>query len=152
MVLWYTPEHTSKHEKDKGKSPNIFKTHRDEIVIPLTKKKYLGQTPRAGHGILEEGAGPSSRIITTRFRLGTSATRDVPSPEGKGRIRAYSASVLVNTGTRAPPSTEVLAASLSSGMEEVSTDWVRTDCRGNSGRSLEVLDPSPCATAPSRVA
>ena len=77
MVLWYTPEHKKhkekswsygilqKHKKHKGKSPSTFKTHWDEIVVPLTKKKYPGQTPRAGHGTLERGAGASSRIIMT---------------------------------------------------------------------------------------
>ena len=78
-------------------------------------------------------------------RLGTSATRDIPSPKGTRRIRASSAGVPGEIGTRAPPpSAEVLTASLGSGMEKGSTGWGRTDCRGDSGRSLGIQDPSCC--------
>ena len=52
-------------------------------------------------------------------RLGTSATRDIPSPEGTRRIRASSAGVPGEIGTCAPPpSAEVLTASLGSGIKE----------------------------------
>ena len=83
-------------------------------------------------------------------RLGTSVTKDIPSPEGIRRIPASSAGVLGEIWTRAPPpSTEVLTASLGSGMEEGSTYWAKTDCRGDSGRSLGVPDLSCCIVAPS---
>ena len=42
-----------KHKKYKGKSPSTFKTHKGKIVVPLTKQKYPGQTPKGGHGTLK---------------------------------------------------------------------------------------------------
>ena len=50
-------------------------------------------------------------------RLDTSATRDVPSPEGTRRIRASSKGVLDKSGAQAPPSAEVLIVSLGTGTE-----------------------------------
>ena len=83
-------------------------------------------------------------------RLGTSPTGDILSPESTRRIRASFAGVLGEIKTRAPPqSAEVLTASLGSGMEEGSAGWARTDCRGDSGRSLRVPDPSCCVAVPS---
>ena len=40
---WFSgiPHNTlQKHRKHKGKPPSTLKTHRDEIVVPLTKMKY----------------------------------------------------------------------------------------------------------------
>ena len=83
-------------------------------------------------------------------RLDASATRDIPSPKGTRRIRASSTGVPGEIGTRAPPpSTEVLTTSLGSVMEEGSTGWARTDCCGDSGKSLGIPDPSCCVAAPS---
>ena len=83
-------------------------------------------------------------------RLGTSVTKDIPSPEGTRRIPTSSAGVLGEIWTRAPPpSTEVLIASLGSRMEEGSTGWAKIDFRGDSGRSLGVPDLSCCVVAPS---
>ena len=75
----------------------------DEIVVPLTKEKYPGQTPRAGHGRLEGGAGDFFRIITTGPKLGISAAWDIHSPDAIGRIRASSTGVPGETRTQAPP-------------------------------------------------
>ena len=83
-------------------------------------------------------------------RLDISVTKDIPSPEGTRRIPASSVGVLGEIWTRAPPPlTEVLTASLGSGMEEGSAGWAKTNCRGDSGRSLGVLDLSCCVAAPS---
>ena len=83
-------------------------------------------------------------------RLGTSETGDIPSPEITRRIRASFTGVLCEIKTQAPPpSAEVLTASLGSGMEEGSAGWARNDCRGDSGRSLGVPDPSCCVVVPS---
>ena len=70
-------------------------------------------------------------------RLDVLATREVPSLEGTGRIQASSTGVQGDAGTRAPLSTEVLAASLSTIMEEGLVGCVRTDYRGDLGRFLE---------------
>ena len=88
-----------KQEKHKGKSPSTFKTHRDEIVVPLTKKKYPGQTPKVGHGKLEGEAGAFFRIIMMGSGLGTSAAQDILSLEGTRRIWASSVGVPGDTGT-----------------------------------------------------
>ena len=83
-------------------------------------------------------------------RLGTSVTRDIPSPEGTRRISPSSTGVLGEIWTRAPPPfTEVLTASLSRGMEEGLASWARTNSHGDSGRSLGVPDLSCCVAAPS---
>ena len=68
--------------------------------------------------------------------IGILVTLDVPSLEGTGRIQASSARVLDDIGTWAPPSIEVLAASLSGRLVEGLACWAGTNCHGNSGRSL----------------
>ena len=92
--------------------------------------------------------GASSKIITTSPRLGLSAAQNVPSSEGMGMIRASSFEVPSDTGTRAPPSVEVLAASLSGRMVEGSASWGWTSCHSDLGRSLGVSYPLPCAATP----
>ena len=75
-------------------------------------KRCPRQTPRVGLRTLEGGARTFSRIITTGDGLDISAARDVPSPEGTGRIRVSSVDVLGKTGARASPSAEVLTVLL----------------------------------------
>ena len=85
----------SRNTKHKRKSSTL-KNNKGKVVVPLTNKKVLGTDPQGWSWYNKGGSLLQDNYYGARLDI--SATKNVPSPKGMGRIWASSTRVLGETG------------------------------------------------------